>query len=409
MNGAPGPRLMVVVPTRNRAGLAAAALRSVRDQGAGVRLVVSDNSTEPSETASLLAACREQDGADYVRPPEPLPMSSHWEWAMNAAREISRPTHVTFLTDRMLFRPDSLRELLARVERHPHRVISYNHDHVDDLRHPVLLYQKRGTGRLFRVPAPRLLERAARSVPLVCAPRMLNCVVPVMVLEAVRQRFGSLFHSSISPDFCFAFRCLAVVDEILYWDRSPLVHYAMDRSNGVSTVRGVPSADSLDFLRSLGGRPLNHAAPVPAFRTVNNAIIHEYSLVRRQLGGGVFPEVDRGRYLQAIAAEVREIEDAGVRAEMERVLAAQGRTRGLGSRAQLLRRLKRLTAGLSAPPLQPLWHGLSRRFGVWPPGENALQFPSVEAALDHARRFPRRRHTSALHLRFLLGPLEPAD
>jgi len=380
----------------------------VQEQRAGVRLVVSDNSTGPSETAALVAACHAQDGVDYVRPPEPLSMSSHWEWAMNAAREISQPTHVTFLTDRMLFRPDSLRELRERVARHPERVISYNHDLVDDLRRPVRLYQKRGTDRLFRVPARRLLERAAQLVPMVCAPRMLNCVVPVTVLEAVRQRFGSLFQS-ISPDFCFAFRCLAVVEEILYWDRSPLVQYALDRSNGMSTMRGVRTADAADFLRGLGGTPMNHAAPVPAFHTVNNAIIHEYSLVSRQLGGGVFPEIDRGRYLQAIAAEVRQIEDAGLRAEMERLLASQERPRSLGSRTQLLRRLKRLTAGLSAPPLQPLWHSLSRRFGVWPPGENALEFPSVEAALDHARRFPRRRYPLALHLRFLLGPLEPVD
>ena len=401
-------RLTVVIPTRNRADLATTAVRSVVEQGPGARVVVSDNSTEPAEREALSTFCRGREDVAYIRPRAPLSMSVHWEWAMQNALDRTRPTHVTYLTDRMLLRPHTLSHLLLRLARHPGDVITYNHDRVDDLRQPVHLYQKRWTDRMFRLPARRLLERAAQSVPMVAAPRMLNCAVPVAVLDGVRSRFGSLF-LSISPDFCFAFRCLAVVPGLLFWDRSPLVHYAMSRSNGASTARGVPSADSTDFLRNMGDTPLNYAAPVPAFRTVHNAAIHEYSVVRRELGPGVLPEVDRDRYLEAIAAEVSQMEPTAFRAEMERLLAAEGPRRGSPSRTQVLRRLKRLTAGLSAPPLQPIWRGLARRLRWWPPGENALELPSVEAALEHARRCPRRRHPSALHLRVLLGPLDRVE
>jgi Glycosyl transferase family 2 len=401
-------RLTVVIPTRNRADLAATALRSVAEQAAGVALVVSDNSTEPSETAALRALCHEREGVVYVRPPEPLAMSPHWEWALDTAVAATDPTHVTYLTDRMIFRPGHLAALLALVARHRDQVMTYNHDRVDDLRRPVRLYQKRWSGRLLRVPAARLLERASRSVPLVWAPRMLNSVVPVPVIDAVRRRFGSLFQS-ISPDFCFAFRSLAVVPEILFWDRSPLVHYAMDRSNGASTARGVPNRDAADFLRALGATTVNHEAPVPAFRTVHNAVIHEYCAVRRQVGGALLPEVDREAYLQAIVGEVREIEDPALRSQMEALLALEGPIGRARSRTHLLRSLKRTMAGFSASPFQPLWRALSRQFGLWPPGENALEFPSREAALEHARRYPRRRYPSTMHLRFVLGPLEAVD
>jgi hypothetical protein len=400
---------VVVVPTRNRAAFAVTALRSVLDQEPGVRLVVSDNSTDPAEIDHLARACRELGRrVDYVRPPGPLAMSPHWEWAMDTALALARPTHATFLTDRMILRPGSLAALLGHLQRHPDRVISYNHDQVDDVRRPVRLFQKRGSDRLFRIPARTLLERAARAVPLVYLPRMLNCAAPAAVLATVRERFGSLFQS-ISPDFCFAFRCLAVSNEILYWDRSPLVQYGLDRSNGASARRGVATVDSIDFLDRLGDTVVNHAAPVPGFRTVQNGVIHEYVLVRRQVGSDVLPEVDRDHYLASIAAEVREIENPETRAEMERLLALQGPIRTSGSRLLLLRRLKHLTAGLSAPPLQPLWRALARRARISPPGDNALEFASREEALGHACRFPRRRRRGAMHLRFLLGPLEPAD
>jgi glycosyl transferase family 2 len=396
-----------VVPTRDRAELAVAAVRSVAEQNAGVRIVVSDNSSRDAERGHLREACRELSGVHYVRPAESLPMPQHWEWALEQARALDDPTHVAFLTDRMVFRPGSVPRLLGHLGRHPDRVVSYNHDHLDDIRRPVKLFQKRGSDRVFRIPVRVLVERAARAVPLVYLPRMLNCAVPTAVVDRVRGRFGSLFQSLV-PDLCFAFRCLAVVDEILYWDWSPLVQYAMDRSRGMTSIRGIANTDSLDYVRDLGDAAINAAAPVPGFRTVNNTVIHEYSLVREQMGAAGWPEVDRGAYLQAIAAEVRDIENPDVRAEMTRLLARQGPIPASPSRLLLLRRLKRITATLSASPLQPLWRSLARRFSISPPGDNALEFASVEEALDHARRFPRRPRGAA-HLRFLLGPLQPAD
>jgi hypothetical protein len=261
---------------------------------------------------------------------------------------------------------------------------------------------------VFRIPSRVLVERSARAIPLVYLPRLLNCVAPGHVLDAVRARFGSLL-LSISPDFCFAFRCLAVVDEILYWDSSPLLQYGLDRSNGASTARGVASPDNADFLSQVQPGSLNHASPVPELRTVANGVVHEYEVVRRLLPAGAWPEIDRPDYLVSMASEVRQIESPAMRLEMERLLEREGVAKGRTSPLLVLRRLKRLTSVFSAGPLQPLWRGLGRRFGIAPPGDNALEFASLEEALEHGRRFPRRVRRRASHLRFLLGRLESAD
>ena len=46
---------------------------------------------------------------------------------------------------------------------------------------------------------------------------MMNNCAPRTVLEGIAKRFGSVF-ASISPDYNFCFRCLEVVDAILYYD-----------------------------------------------------------------------------------------------------------------------------------------------------------------------------------------------
>ncbi|HVF50650.1 MAG TPA: glycosyltransferase, partial [Pyrinomonadaceae bacterium] len=96
---------VVVIPTRNRAGLAANAARSVLSRpDAGMRVLVSDNSTSEQEASELARLCGEigDSRLRLVRPPEPLAMSAHWNWAMRQALEYDA-SHFTFLTDRMLF------------------------------------------------------------------------------------------------------------------------------------------------------------------------------------------------------------------------------------------------------------------------------------------------------------------
>src|SRR4051794_37153655 len=112
--------LAIIIPTRNRSDLAMRAIRSTLDSTPNdrVQVLVSDNSTEESEIATLGNFCRDlhDDRVDYIRPPEPLRMADHWEWAIRQALDRYDASHLTILADRRIYRRGGLHELcdLAR-------------------------------------------------------------------------------------------------------------------------------------------------------------------------------------------------------------------------------------------------------------------------------------------------------
>jgi hypothetical protein len=407
--------LTIVVPTRNRADLAAAAAESVlEDVPTGVTVLVSDNSTDPDDLERLERHCRERAHPQlgYVRPPEPLSMAAHWEWALRQALDTGA-SHVAFLTDRMVFRPGEVARLLALVRMHPDRVITFNLDEIDDFSSPVALLQQDWTGHVYEVDSARVLSLAARgTLPGGPIPRMLNCVAPREVLEAVALRFGSLF-DSIAPDFCFAFRCLTTIPSVAYYDKSALIHYATARSNGGSYRRGLGNAAQADFEANLSEQGLNHATPAPDIPTVGNAIFHEYCLVAARAPEA--PPLELQGYLGYIARELPALRDPDLRDSIQRRLDELGWNPAMARRERL-----RFAGGLLPYAVQPynflrraLWQGRrSSAFdalwrstavvGVRPPVW--LRFPDAQAALAYARGHPRRRARQPSDVRGLGWP-----
>jgi hypothetical protein len=387
----PMNRILVVVPTRNRAQLARAAIASVIRQRVASHLLVSDNSTEPSESEDLHRVCAALDPAlvTYVRPGEPLAMTAHWEWALQRGLELGDFTHITYLTDRMIFRDHALAEIAQMAGLHPRDVISYNHDRIDDSRRPVVLEQRDWTGKLFAIPSVQLLRLTARAIIPPCLPRMLNAIVPVDVLADVRRRFGTVF-GSVSPDYAFAYRVLSLRDRILYYDTPALIHYALDRSNGATYSRGIASRDRVDFMANIGSAVLNGAAPVPAFHNATNGIFSEYEVARASAEPGRFPPINRFQYLGMMDWDSRQLVDPGLAAASAALLRANGWRR----RDRLAWLLPRLAGYLRADPIGALSAALRR----------PRRFPTAEAAIEHANRHPRAARPNARHfyLWFLL-------
>ena len=390
MTGA--PRVAIVVPTRNRAVLTAMAVRSViRDKEANVSLFVSDNSTDPAESERLSGLCAElgKEVVTYLKPPASLAMTEHWKWAAHEALEQSGASHLLFLTDRMVFKPGAVSDLLTIVAEHPNAVVSYNHDSVLDHMRPIRLLLEPWSGLLVEIPSVRLLFLSSRGVIHASLPRMLNCVVPRKVLTSVEDRFGTLF-ASISPDFCFAYRCLATVDSVLFWDFSPLVQHGLNVSNGSSYARGVQSDARRDFAKQLGETRMNFAAPVSEFQTIRNAIIHEYAFVRAESGSDRFPPVDPRGYLAAIIEDLSMFENRQARRKMLDVLANNG---WVGAPK------RRYDAGIMM--LRLMFRGWDvaraglRAFARFAPG---TRFATTEDALLHAERVPRAREQGLAHL-----------
>ena len=317
--------LVVVIPTRNRSDLARRAIRSVLAQPVGaLTVLVSDNSTEPAEAENLAQFCAQlrDTRLQYVRPPMPLAMSEHWDWAMQQALQ-SEGSHFTILSDRIVFKPGQLKTVMDIAGQYPEQILCYMHDKVHDFAAPFSVQQCAWTGKLYEVMSTRLLTLSAESVIYDdSTPRMLNCLVPRSILDAIKVRFGTIF-SSIAPDWNFCYRALAVVDSILFFSKAVLVHYALSRSNGQGAERGVKNSAYEDFLKALP-KPLNADAPFPEIVTVWNAIINEYCFTRQETGSAKFPELNMEKYVRALAVGITWIEDPEVRLEMEQRLLARG-------------------------------------------------------------------------------------
>jgi hypothetical protein len=374
--------------------------------------VVSDNSSDANESRRLEEFCARTDDPrlHYVRPPEELPMPAHWEWLWRTLRDGHDPSHVAYLTDRLVFVDDALDELCEIAERHPDRVVSYHWDHVKDLATPVELVQTQWTGRLLELDTHRLAELSSRGEFGNYLPRLMTCVAPVSTVEAIERRFGDIFGPT-APDYRFAYRCLAVCDTLLYLDRACMVERAMASSGGNSYKRGQMNEAARDFARWLSGPRYRHT-PEPAFETLANAIFDEYCAVRAELGEDRLPPPPRDSYLATNAVSVDRIVDPEWRAQMEELLRRRGWTRRRRARraltvaaevagyfarhpGALARSVKRQL--LERPPGTPA-ASLLPRVGLDPGIRDDLRFASTAEAIAHANSHPRPTQPYAWHV-----------
>lgn len=391
---------VVVVPTRNRATLAMNAVRSVLEQRVeNLSVLVSDNSTSDNDRETLSRYCADMgdERLRYVRPPEALSMAAHWEWAIDEALRTYAASHFVYLTDRMMFRRGALKEVLSLAALYPEKVISYNHDRIIDNASPIRVEQYPATEKLFELDTQRLTWLLSQAVIHPAVPRMLNCIVPRAVLEKIRERFGTVF-ASFSPDFNFCCRCLDTEDSILFYDKAPIFHYALSRSNGASVTRGEMTVDTTDFTNRVikEDAVVNSATPIPGLSTAVNYAFHEYCLFRQQTNSAKFPELERAKYLQANACELAEIVDPQLRAETLALLTANGyrETETNGERnlgdvsfgARVQSKVKRV---LSGPATTPAWLFLAHTLAVQPPGYNSFEFATLDEAIDYAKNISR--------------------
>jgi hypothetical protein len=300
----------------------------------------------------------------------------------------------------MVFKRDMLKEAVESVRSTPGLLLSYNLDKIVDQSKPVTVQREPWTGQILELLSDDLLALVSTGLLHNCLPRMLNCIVPRFIIERIHARFGNVF-SSISPDFAFCFRALAVLEVIAYFDQSVLISYAQYRSNGESFSSGRRTRDHVDFLENLDADGIDFATPVPQLSTVYNAICHEYIIVRDQLTSANFPEINKAAYLNANAAEILKLEDPKLRDEMMSLLYSHGwkeTERIPDDRRSFIRRLfsirtivNKIRWLLRGRYAKGLWLISSSVFGIRPPDDQRFGFRDSGDAIDFANRFPRTR------------------
>lgn len=310
----------IAIPTRNRSDLAISAIKSITNEKLdNVKILVSDNSTESQEGDKLEVFCQNFDDSQlqYIRPPKSMAMPEHWEWVRQQSFRVFHETHLIYLTDRMVFKTGELKRILQIIELFPDRVISYNHDTIDDSGSPVKVRQLPWTGKVFAVKSDFLISISSNATWHRAIPRMINCAVPKTTFDKIEQTFGRVFES-ISPDFCFAYKCLDLSDYFLFYDSSVIISYGIYRSNGNGVAKGVYPQDTKDFfalLKEQGIVPFD-ASPIPGLLTVNNAIIHEYCFVKERACSNKFVPINMPNYLQSINQEINSFENSELRQQM---------------------------------------------------------------------------------------------
>lgn len=432
-----GVSLAVLVPTRNRAGLAIAAVRSLLEQsGCRFEVLVSDNSSSAEERRLLADFCRaaRDPRLTYVRPPGSLAMGEHWDWALRQALARPHVTHVALHYDRKITKPGRLGPLAEAGARHPDSVITYPVDIVVNEPPPAVLYQPPWTGRIYRVATARLIELTSlgRVNDMGQAfPFMSNCLVPRRVLEGIRGRFGNICNST-GPDSCFTYRFCSLDESYLHLDMTLGIVYASHRSNGNAYLRGKTDGDFGDFLKTWGDRPWLDAAPIPGLNLGQNMLFHEYVLARRA-GGDALPPIDMGGYLRHLGKSLAWVEDARLRDAMRAVLEEHGwreepapvpaapadataAAQARGPRRPLYKRLTpRRVAASARARLSNRWAQLTRRqdfvlfladyLRIKPPHVHGFTFGSDEEAVRYALLCPRGPEPENPYIQ----ALEPAE
>lgn len=302
--------IAAVLPTRDRTALAMAAVRSLQQQDLPVEIYVSDNSIAPD--GALRDFCRASP-VHYLRPPQPLAVASHWDWAIRQAMERSPATHFTVHYDRKITKPGAMAMLHGLAARWPDLVITWPVDYVTDVPPPLRLWQAPWSGYVYALQSSRMVQLTAAgragAIPSHVLPLLSNCLVPRAVLSKVIERFGDLCDST-TPDSCFAYRFFTMQERYLYFDRALGILYASERSAGREYLRGRDDQSRLD------------AAPIPDLNVGMNMLYHEYERVRRATGA--LPPLDRRGYLRDLASSLVLVDDLEKRAAFGRVLAEHG-------------------------------------------------------------------------------------
>lgn len=422
--------LLVILPTRNRAELSIRAIRSVLSAGlADVRVLVSDNSTDEAEVERLRTFCRDlgESCVRYIRPPEPLAMSPHWEWAFEHALADDPANHFAVLGDRRIFRKGCLAEVVALTKAHPDSLVVYRQIMVEDHQKIISVTQQPWSGSLLRIDARDMLKANASGVWHEVVPVLQNCVVTRGSLMRVRERFGNRFLST-SPDYVFGFRALSLGEPVLIYDKPVILGSALDRSNGRSLARGVRTRDTVDFIAT--NPQIQHgffATPIPEIMISTNAAFHEYNFVKAETKDGVLEEIQLRPYLATLAGEIRFcVEDPELKQHYYDLLAERGYQLTTGDAASAAKpdQKKPYRRGvaetlLGRSPLRGFWHVVHYQL-KWPVPAWARwlvnSFKSTEEAIGFLNRFQDKTPDGSTYLQtsvppglFVESPLHPVE
>lgn len=315
----PEDQFLIAVPTRNREDTILKSLPSL-DPLLGltdVRIVVSDNSDQPSEKVRNYC---EAKGIDWIRPDTISSMTAHWNWIL----ETQKYRAITLMTDRTWLMADVWLEAKGIAEKTGVGV-SWNFGTFTSksilARKVGVFSAPRMTGRHFKVPFAEFDRLLRDNHVRWFLPRLLNSLTHRSEFEKVKLKFSTGLQS-VSPDFEYAYKHVYMDNfgSLRFIDKVGIITHSGHESNGGAMHSGFANKAAKDFVKLSGLKRYDHA-PFPEELDGINGTAHELNLVLSYLG--------REPYVGA--AMVRRIQR-----ERQRLISRRGPFRHLKTAAALL-------------------------------------------------------------------------
>ena len=292
-----GPFFSIVIPTRDRPefielGLEVLLAQTFQD----FEVIVSDNGL--TKSCKSVVDKFNDPRIRYIKPPEPLEMSHHWEFACSQARG----RYVSVLIDKTFLHTEALSLLYASLKQKKYDLVSWTNETY------VPIDEKEGYSEGYYSP------QYQASAPFPYSPneeltRRMECKEDLwaegnnyvrgkicfgafsakLIKKIKRVQGGNLFHS-VCPDYTATVSALALAKNALDMGQPLMASFLTSVSNGMNYYQSPSYA--LNFLQQVdpSGGVLQDLPIRNLYASTHNLIAGDYLRVKRTLGDKLFPD-----------------------------------------------------------------------------------------------------------------------
>ena len=282
------PLVSIVIPTRDRPMFIEKAIRSYNALcDLGVEIIISDNSIIPSSSDRIKESLR-GTSIKYVRPPNPVGMVDHWNFAIDAASG----QFIGMLTDKTFPLHREWPKLLQLLESQCQSVdlVSWTSDDYfpDDMTnffgagHHLIRSGIEWSTTEF-APKTELMTRLNgdrhrddMSPGEYSRGKICFGVYSRQLCQQMKATTGFVFHP-FSPDYTSLSVALCLAERAIHIDHSPVVQINTDISNGGAISKSNSAA--LNYIQSVEGIQYLDFLPFQGlYSSLSNLVLHDLLL-----------------------------------------------------------------------------------------------------------------------------------
>lgn len=290
----------VVIPTRNRADVLAAAIRTaIAQDDENLEILVSDNASTDGTRSTVTSFTDRR--IRYVNPGNALGMPEHWEFALSHVA----PGYVTVLGDDDGLLPDAVRRARSHLNTYGVPALAWRKAeyHWPDHIIPTLRnWLQIPFGDIRVLHSAGVLEDVLRfRRTYTDLPCIYNSFVSTDLLHELRKRSRGQLFPCVTPDVYSAIAIASITDRYLFSGNPLSINAASRYSNGtITSFRGINDGQAREHLTTTKAtiHPRLVASSSVAILIADAALIAKENIVR----SGAWPEIDWRRMFE-IAAE----------------------------------------------------------------------------------------------------------